>query len=53
MTAGSTALRYGLGAEAIGTAVTLTIIGVVALLFVVLIAVQLGRLRRIRKTVHW
>ena len=48
--AGATALA--LDAGAFGTAVTVIMIGVVALMFGVLIAVQLFRLRRIRKTVH-
>lgn len=43
---------WALGAEAFGAAVMMIMIGVMALMFGALIAVQLFRLRRIRKTAH-
>jgi hypothetical protein len=43
---------WALGAEAFGAAVMVIMIGVMALMFGALIAVQLFRLRRIRKTAH-
>jgi hypothetical protein len=43
---------WALGADAFGTAITVITIGVMALMFGVLIAVQLFRLHRIRKPAH-
>lgn len=43
---------WALGADAFGAAVMVIMIGVMALMFGALIAVQLFRLRRIRKTAH-
>ncbi|MFI7744898.1 hypothetical protein [Kocuria rhizosphaericola] len=43
---------WALGAEAFGAAVMVMMIGVMALMFGALIAVQLFRLRQIRKTAH-
>ncbi|MGQ1840149.1 hypothetical protein ACT4S2_17055 [Kocuria turfanensis] len=43
---------WALGAEAFGAAVMVTLVGVMALLFGALIAVQLFRLGRIRRTAH-
>lgn len=43
---------WALGADAFGAAVMVITIGVMALMFGALIAVQLFRLRRIRKTAH-